>query len=71
MEGGVLDREWYYGVVAHRRPYNDIRSSSTPDTVFGKKVPSLSEVGIIMLASAMTYELPWGHSLDLARPGLA
>ena len=37
----VLDREWYYSVVAHRRQWNDIRSSSTPDT-FGKKVPSLS-----------------------------
>ena len=52
-EGGVLDREWYYSVVAHRRQCNDIRSSSTPDT-FGKKVPSLSEVGIIMPASAVS-----------------
>ena len=40
-------------VVAHRRSCNDIRSSSTPDT-FGKKVPSLSEVGIIMPASAVS-----------------
>ena len=35
------------------RQCNDIRSSCTPNT-FGKKVPSLSEVGIIMPASAVS-----------------
>ena len=53
QESRCCDREWYYSVVAHRRQCNDIRSSSTPDT-FGKKVPSLSEVGIIIPASTVS-----------------